>query len=76
MELMRLDKFLVSQNIATRKEAGILARKGEITVDGAVVKAGKAVGVQTPLCEKVVEITHGIENGLYEISYKNIDFFE
>ena len=39
MELMRLDKFLVSQNIASRKEAGILARKGEITVDGAIVKA-------------------------------------
>lgn len=45
-------------------------------IDGAVCKAGKAVGVATPLCDKVVEIVHGIENGLYEISYENTDFFE
>ena len=38
MEKMRLDKYLTSQNICSRKEAGILARKGEITVNGAVVK--------------------------------------
>ena len=38
MEKMRLDKFLTSQNICSRKEAGILARKGEIKVNGAVVK--------------------------------------
>jgi hypothetical protein len=31
--------------------------------------------VQTPRTEKIVEIVHGIENGLYEISYENIDFF-
>ena len=39
MDLMRLDKFLVSQNICSRKEAGILARKGEIKVNGELVKA-------------------------------------
>ena len=39
MEKMRLDKFLTSQNICSRKEAGILARKGEIKVNGAVVKS-------------------------------------
>ncbi len=38
MEKMRLDKFLTSQNICSRKEAGILARKGEITVNGGFVK--------------------------------------
>lgn len=43
-------------------------------IDGAVVEAGKRVGVATPLCERVVEIVHGIENGLYEIDYKNTDF--
>lgn len=52
-------------------------RKCEIDfINGAVVNAGKSVGVATPLCEKVVEIVHGIENGLYEISYENLDFFE
>jgi 2-dehydropantoate 2-reductase len=51
-------------------------RKCEIDyINGAVVKAGKEVGVATPLCEKVVEIVHGIENGLYETSPKNLDFF-
>lgn len=52
-------------------------RKCEIDfIDGAVCKAGKEVGVETPLCDTVVEIVHGIENGLYETSYKNVDFFE
>ena len=44
-------------------------------VNGVVSKIGKEVGVQTPLCDLVVEIVHGIENGLYEISYANLDFF-
>ena len=35
----RLDKFLTGQNICSRKEAGVLARKGEIKVDGTVVKS-------------------------------------
>ncbi|MBQ9113386.1 MAG: 2-dehydropantoate 2-reductase [Clostridia bacterium] len=51
-------------------------RKCEIDyIDGLVVREGKRVGVETPLCEKVVEIVHGIENGLYEIDYRNADFF-
>ena len=51
-------------------------RKCEIDyIDGVVVKEGKRVGVETPLCEQIVEIVHGIENGLYEIDYKNTDFF-
>ena len=52
-------------------------RKCEIDyINGAVVKAGKQAGIETPLCEKIVEITHGIENGLYEIAYDNVNFFE
>lgn len=51
-------------------------RKCEIDfVNGVVCQEGKRVGVQTPLCDQIVEITHGIENGLYEISYQNTDFF-
>ena len=51
-------------------------RKCEIDfVDGVVCKEGARVGVATPLCERIVEIVHGIENGLYEIDYKNTDFF-
>ncbi len=45
-------------------------------IDGSVSRVGKEVGVPTPLCDKVVEIVHGIENGLYEISYANVDFFD
>ncbi len=41
---------------------------------GVVCKTGKTVGVETPLCDKIVEITHGIENGLYEITPANLDF--
>ena len=44
-------------------------------VDGVVVKEGERVGVETPLCSQLVEMVHGIENGLYEISYENVDFF-
>lgn len=52
-------------------------RKCEIDyINGAVVKAGEAAGVETPLCSRIVEIVHGIENGLYEISPENLDFFE
>ncbi len=52
-------------------------RKCEIDfVNGVVVKEGERVGVDTPLCRQLVEMVHGIENGLYEIDYKNIDFYE
>ena len=44
-------------------------------INGAVSKAGRQVCVETPLCDQIVEITHGIENGLYEITPKNVDFF-
>ena len=44
-------------------------------IDGVVSREGARVGVKTPLCDKVVEMVHGIESGLYEIDYKNTDFF-
>lgn len=45
-------------------------------VAGIVCKEGQRVGVETPVCTQVVEMVHGIENGLYETDYKNVDFFE
>lgn len=52
-------------------------RKCEIDfICGVVAKEGEKVGVETPLCRQIVEIVHGIENGLYETDYKNVDFFE
>ncbi len=52
-------------------------RKCEIDyINGAVCRWGDKYGVETPLCDAVVEITHGIENGLYEISYRNVDFLK
>ena len=51
-------------------------RKCEIDfVDGVVVKEGVRMGVETPFCAQIVEIVHGIENGLYETDYSNMDFF-
>ena len=51
-------------------------RKCEIDfVDGVVVKEGQRRGIETPLCAQIVEIVHGIENGLYETDYSNMDFF-
>lgn len=50
-------------------------RKCEIDyINGAVVRQGEQVGVETPVCKKIVELVHGIENGLYETSYENVDF--
>ncbi len=45
-------------------------------INGAVAHMGKLAGVQTPLCDKVVEIVHGIENELYEIAYDNVNFLK
>ena len=38
----RLDKILASQNIGSRKDVGLLIRKGTITVNGRVVKKSDA----------------------------------
>ncbi|MBQ8428408.1 MAG: 2-dehydropantoate 2-reductase [Clostridia bacterium] len=44
-------------------------------IDGVVSKVGAKHQILTPTMDKVVEIVHGIENGLYEITPENIDFF-
>ncbi|MBQ9730051.1 MAG: 2-dehydropantoate 2-reductase [Clostridia bacterium] len=44
-------------------------------IDGAVADLAKQHGVETPTIDKLVEIVHGIEDGLYEITPKNADFF-
>ena len=70
---MRKHKKLVSGMLADVQKG----RRCEIDyIAGAVIAAGKRAGVETPLCEKIVEIVHGIEDGLYEIAYENLDFFE
>lgn len=43
-------------------------------INGVVTRTGKKVGVATPLNEQIVRMVHGIENGLYEITPKNLDF--
>lgn len=72
--------------IAMKKHASLVSgmlkdvergKKCEIDfIDGAVSRIGLKNGVETPYCDRVVEIVHGIENGLYEITYGNLDFFE
>ena len=70
---MRKHKKLVSGMLKDIQNG----KKCEIDfINGAVVKAGEKVGVETPLCAQIVEMAHGIENGFYEIAYDNIDFFE
>ncbi len=69
---MRKHKNLVSGMLKDIEKG----RKCEIDyITGAVCRQGDKFGVETPLCDRVTEIAHGIENGLYEISYKNIEFF-
>ena len=69
---MRKHKKLVSGMLKDVQKG----RKCEIDfINGVVCKEGARVGVEAPLCQQVVEIVHGIENGLYEIDYKNTDFF-
>lgn len=70
---MRKHKNLVSGMLLDIQKG----KKCEIDfINGVVVQEGEKVGVETPLCAQVVEIAHGIENGLYEIDYSNVDFFE
>lgn len=44
-------------------------------ITGVVSEEGKRVHVSTPYIDKITEIVHGIENGLYEIGKENADFF-
>lgn len=69
---MRKHKRLVS-GMLRDVERG---RKCEIDyIDGVVCRFGDRYGIDTPLCDRTTELVHGIENGLYEISYDNLDFF-
>ncbi len=69
---MRKHKRLVSGMLKDVEKG----RKCEIDfIDGVILSQGEKWGVETPVSRQVVEIVHGIENGLYEISYKNTDFF-
>lgn len=69
---MRKHKNLVSGMLKDIENG----KKCEIDfINGVVVREGERVGVETPLCRQLVEMVHGIENGLYEISYENVGFF-
>lgn len=69
---MRKHKKLVSGMLKDVQNG----KKCEIDfIDGVVASVGKEYGVRTSRCDKVVEIVHGIENGLYEITPENFDFF-
>lgn len=51
-------------------------RKCEIDlITGAVSREGAECGVLTPVCDTITQIVKGIENGLYELTPKNVDFF-
>ena len=43
---------------------------------GAVCRESQKTGVETPVCDQALQMIHGIENGLYETDYKNVDFFD
>ena len=44
-------------------------------INGIVCKQGEKVGVSMPLCQKIVEIVHGIEDGIHKIGYENVEKF-
>ena len=70
---MRKHKILLSGMLKDLEKG----RKCEIDfINGVVCREGEKYGVETPLCRQIVEMVHGIENGVYEIDYKNVDFFE
>ena len=66
----------------SRLTSGMLAdikkgKKCEVDyIAGAVLDLAKQTGVETPNLALAVEIVHGIENGLYEITPKNLAFFD
>ena len=72
--------------IAMKRHRGITAgmlidyrngKKCEIdAINGSVCRQGDRVGVDTPFCDKVVELVHGFEKGIGEPSYENLDAFD
>lgn len=72
--------------LAMRRHRGITAgmlidyRKGkkcEIdAINGSVCREGDRVGVETPFCDKVVELVHGYEKGIGKPSFESLDAFD
>ncbi len=72
--------------IAMKRHRGITAgmlvdyrngKKCEIdAINGIVCMEGDRVGVDTPFCDKVVELVHGYEKGIGKPSYESLDAFE
>ena len=80
----QLELFLLPIAMKRHKKlkSGMLAdiqkgRKCEIEyIAGAVSETGKKYGVDTPYSDTCVELVRGIENGLYELTEKNVAFFQ
>lgn len=72
--------------LAMRRHRGITAgmlidyrngKKCEIdAINGIVCREGDRVGVETPFCDKVVELVHGYEKGIGKPSYESLDAFD
>ena len=45
-------------------------------IDGSVCKEGDKVGVDTPFCDKVVELVHGFEQGKGKPCIENLKYFK
>lgn len=54
-------------------EAGRLTEVDMLS--GHVCKTGRELGIATPYNDKVVEIVHGIEQGIYPLSPENVNLF-
>jgi 2-dehydropantoate 2-reductase len=46
------------------------------SINGIVAEFGKKYDVPTPYNDKVIEIIHAIENGIYKPGFDNISLFE
>ena len=62
---MRIDKYLANMNVGSRKEVHVLIKKGEVEVNGKVVKTPK---------QKVAENDKVTVNG-QEIAYQKYHYF-
>lgn len=72
--------------LAMRRHRGITAgmlidyrngKKSEVdAINGIVCNEGDRVGVDTPFCDKVVELVHGYEKGIGKPSYESLDAFD
>lgn len=72
--------------LAMRRHRGITAgmlidyrngKKCEIdAINGIVCREGDRTGVDTPFCDKVVELVHGYEKGIGKPSYESLNAFD